>query len=112
MAKYTLANNAARDAELLALLKNSAQYQPPDVAAVLKDVIEAAETVDTARLRREAVAAIEELRRKGPGFHRDVTLWGQVGQGVLAVGCIAAAATGQVELGLPCVVAAECPRRR
>jgi hypothetical protein len=105
MAKYTLANNAARDAQLLEHLKSLAPYQPPEVTPILKDVIEAAETVDSARVRREALASIEELRRKGPGFHRDVTFWGQVGQGVLAAGCIAAAATGQVELGLPCVVA-------
>jgi hypothetical protein len=31
-------------------------------------------------------------------------MWGQVGQGALAVGCIAAAATGHIELGLPCVI--------
>jgi hypothetical protein len=104
MAKYTLANNAARDAKLLALLKSAAVQQPNDVFAILKDVIEAAETVDTARLRREAVASIEELRRKGPGYRRNMSMWGQVGQGALAAGCIAAAATGHVELGLPCVI--------
>jgi hypothetical protein len=27
-----------------------------------------------------------------------------IGQGALALGCIAAAATGQVEFGIPCVV--------
>jgi len=31
-------------------------------------------------------------------------LWGKVGEGALAVGCIAAAAAGQVELGIPCVI--------
>jgi len=27
-----------------------------------------------------------------------------VGQGALAMGCVVAAATGQIELGIPCVV--------
>jgi hypothetical protein len=30
--------------------------------------------------------------------------WGQVGEGALSMGCIVAAATGQIELGIPCVV--------
>lgn len=67
-------------------------------------MIEAAETVDAARLRKKALADIEDLKRKGPGYKRNVSWWGQLGQGALAVGCIAAAATGHVELGLPCVV--------
>jgi hypothetical protein len=29
---------------------------------------------------------------------------GQIGQGALSMGCIVAAATGQIELGLPCVI--------
>jgi hypothetical protein len=67
-------------------------------------VIEAAETVDLARLRKEALASIDELKRKGPGYKRDVSLWGQIGQGALALGCIGAAAAGQIEFGIPCVV--------
>jgi hypothetical protein len=61
--------------------------------------------VDTAKLRREALASIDDLRRKGPGMKRNISLAGQVGQGALALGCIAAAYSGQIELGLPCVVA-------
>ena len=104
MAKYTLASNASRDSELLSMLKRAAKHQPEKVAPILKDVIEAAETVDTTRVRKEALAAIAELQRKGPGYKRDGTFWGQVGQGAIALGCIAAAATGHVELGLPCVI--------
>ncbi len=104
MAKYTLASNAARDAELLALLKRTIKSEPQKVAAVLKEVIEAAESVETTRLRKDALASIEELKRKGPGYKRDVSTWGLVGQGALALGCIAAAATGHIELGLPCVI--------
>jgi hypothetical protein len=104
MAKYTLASNAARDMELIAMLRSARDSQPKETATILTELIEAAETVETARLRRDAMASIDELRRKGPGSRRNVSLWGQVGQGALALGCIAAAATGHVELGLPCVI--------
>lgn len=105
MAKYTLAINAARNPDLLAKLKWVATQEQPDaVKPILGEVIEAAETVETGKLRNEALAAIEDLRRKGPGYKRDISLWGQVGESALALGCIAAAVTGQVEFGLPCVI--------
>jgi hypothetical protein len=104
MAKYTLAANAARDARLLAMLKSVAKDYPKDIKANLDEAIEAAETVDLARLRKEALASIDELKRKGPGYKRDVSLWGQIGEGALALGCIGAAAAGQIEFGIPCVV--------
>ncbi len=72
--------------------------------AILDEVIEAAETMETTRVRKDALAAMEELKRKGPGYKRDMATWGQVGQGALALGCIAAAAAGQVAFGLPCVI--------
>jgi hypothetical protein len=104
MAKYTLAANAAKDAKLLAMLKSVTKYYPKDMQATLTEVTEAAETVDLARLRKDALASIEELKRKGPGYKRDVSMWGQIGEGTLALGCIAAAAAGQIEFGIPCVV--------
>jgi hypothetical protein len=104
MAKFTLASNAAHDIELLAMLKREVSRQPADIEPILKEVIEAAETMELAHMRKAALAAIEDLKRKGPGDKRDMSTWGQVGQGVLAAGCVAAAATGQVEFGLPCVV--------
>jgi hypothetical protein len=104
MAKYTLAANAAKDPRLLAMLRSVAKYYPKETKAELAEVIEAAETVDLAKLRKDALASIEELKRKGPGYKRDVSLWGQIGQGALALGCIGAAAAGQIEFGIPCVV--------
>jgi hypothetical protein len=105
MAKYTLAINASRNPDLLARLKwTSTQEQPEPVKPILKEVIEAAETVETGKLRNEALAAIDDLRRKGPGYKRDLSLWGRVGESALALGCVAAAVTGQVEFGLPCVI--------
>jgi hypothetical protein len=102
MAKYTLASNAGRDPDLLGMLKRANKEQPKNV--VLNEIVEAAETMETARLRKDALASIEELKRKGPGYKRDITTWGQIGQGALALGCIAAATAGQVQFGLPCVI--------
>jgi hypothetical protein len=104
MAKYTLVSNATRSRDLLAMLKRASRHEQKSVVPILNEVIEAAETMDGARVRKESLAAIEELKTKGPGYKREVSLWGKVGQGALAVGCIAAAAVGQVELGLPCVI--------
>lgn len=103
-AKFTLASNAVRDLKLLAMLKSSVKTAPKDSAKVLNDVIETAEDVDTGRMRRESLAAIEELKQKGPNSKREFTSMGSIGQGALSMGCIVAAATGQFELGLPCVI--------
>jgi hypothetical protein len=104
MAKYTLAANASRDARLLAMLKSVAKYYPKDMKKELDEVTLAAETMDLAKLRKDALASIDDLKRKGPGSKRDVSLWGQIGEGALALGCIGAAAAGQIEFGIPCVV--------
>ena len=104
MAKYTLASNASRDPALLAMIKSMQPSEPKEVGSVLKDVIEAADDVDVSRIRREMLASLNNLERKGPQSRRDISLWGQVGEGALAVGCIAAAVAGQVQFGIPCVV--------
>jgi hypothetical protein len=106
MVKYRLARNATHDEVLLAMLKASikAPNQPETTVALLKEVVEAADTVDTASIHKEALAAIEELKRKGPAYKRNVSWWGYIGQSVIAGGCIAAAVAGQVALGIPCVV--------
>ena len=104
MARFTLASNASRDANLLAMLKRADKTGPQQAKPVLKEVIDAAESVETTRLRKDALASIEELQRKGPAYKRDFSNWGLIGQGALALGCIAAAATGQIQFGLPCVI--------
>jgi hypothetical protein len=103
-AKFTLASNAVRDLKLLAMLKWAAKSQPKEVKVVLDDVVNTAETVDTVHMRKESLAAIEELKQKGSATKRELSGWGQVGQGALSMGCVVAAATGQIELGLPCVL--------
>jgi hypothetical protein len=104
MAKYTLASNAAHDHNLLVLLKRETAHAPEDARPIMKEITEAVETMEIAHIRKEALAAIDDLKRKGPGDKRDLSTWGQIGQGALALGCVAAAATGQVEIGVPCVV--------
>jgi hypothetical protein len=103
-AKFTLASNAVRDLNLLAMLKWSVKHQPKETAKVLNEVIVTAEDVDTPDMRKQSLAAIEELKQKGPNSKRELTTAGQIGQGALAIGCIAAAAAGQIELGIPCVI--------
>ena len=103
-AKFTLASNAVRDLTLLGMLRYAAKHESKEVVAVLNGVIETAEDVDTARMRKELLAAIEELKQKGPNSKRELTGWGQVGEGALSMGCVVAAATGQIELGIPCVI--------
>lgn len=104
MAKFTLASNAAHDAALLAMLRREVHHQPIDVQPMVNEIVEAVDTMEITHLRKMALAAIEDFKRKGPGYKRDISTWGQVGQGALALGCVAAAATGQVAFGLPCVV--------
>jgi hypothetical protein len=106
LAKYTLASNAMHDPRLLAMLKASrkARDESKETTAALDEVIDAAETVDTARIRKQVLATMDELRSKGPAFKRDVSWWGFLGESVIAGGCLAAATAGMVVLGLPCVV--------
>jgi hypothetical protein len=104
MAKFTLAANAAYDVSLLELLKRQDTRHSDEVRPILREVIEAAEIVDTGRIRKEALASVDELRKKGPGYKRDIAWWGTAGQTVISAGCMGAALTGQVEFGIPCVV--------
>jgi hypothetical protein len=104
MAKYTLASNASRDPALLAMIKSMQPSQPENLQKILKEVIEAADDVDVSRVRREMLASLDTLRAKGSETRRNISWWGQVGEGALAAGCIAAAVAGQVQIGIPCVV--------
>lgn len=104
MAKWTLATNASREKELLDLLAEEMNTQPASVRKPLREVIEAAETFETGKIKKDAMAAIEELRTKGSQKSRDYAWWGQAGQTALALGCVGAAAGGLVVMGIPCVV--------
>ncbi len=104
MAKWTLANNIQQDPRLLAFVKGRLGALTKDNAAELREVITAAETFETAAIRKQAMASLDELRRKGPENARNVSWWGQAGQTALAFGCIVASALGQAQVGIPCVI--------
>jgi hypothetical protein len=104
MVKWTLAQNASRDPELLGYLKTSLPHQPDEVEVSLKDIIESCETFELAHIRKDALDSIEVLKTKGPEANRDFAWWGQAGQTAFALGCVAAGAMGQVYAGIPCVV--------
>jgi hypothetical protein len=104
MAKLTLATNASRDKELLDMLKGAMAHEGKETRAVLQEVIDAAETFEFAKVRKDAVAAIDTLKMKGPASTRNFQWWGQAGQTALALGCIVAGALGHVEVGIPCIV--------
>lgn len=104
MAKWTLANNAQQDKDLLDHLQRELNRQPKEIVRELREVIEAAETFETSKLRKDAVASIEELRRKGPQSARSFSYWGQAGQTVLALGCVVASVAGHPEIGIPCII--------
>jgi hypothetical protein len=104
MAKYTLAENASRDSVLLATIKAIRASEPKDVQPVLDQVIEAADDVDVSRVRSEMLASLDDLKRKGSATKRNVTLWGQIGEGAIAAGCIGLAVASVGAAGIPCVV--------
>ena len=105
MAKFTLADNGAKSVRLLSHLRQLQPGQPKKTAAALSDVVRAAETVDTGYLRKNALASIEELKKRGPDSFRKMAWWGQVGEGAIALGCLGAAVSGAgAAVGIPCVV--------
>jgi len=104
MVKWTLAQNASRDPELLGYLKTSLPHQPEPVEVPLKDIIESCETFELAHIRKAALDSIDELKTKGSENSRNFSWWGQAGQTAFALGCVAAGAMGQVYAGIPCVV--------
>jgi hypothetical protein len=104
MARYTLASYAVRDAGLREFLRSELAAQPPTIKAPLGEVIEAADTVQLGAVRKDALAAVEELKAKGSDARRNLDFWGQVGVGAVALGCVSAAALGQVAIGIPCVI--------
>ncbi len=105
MAKWTLATNASNDVELRRMLKSALASQPASDQKILTEVIAAAETGETAKIRKDALLAIDKLKLKGPENTRTTAWWGQAGQMALSFGCIAASALGATAaIGIPCVI--------
>jgi hypothetical protein len=104
MARYTLASYAVRDQGLREYLRGELANAQAPVKVPLGEVIEAADTVQLAALRKDALAAVDELKIKGSDSRRNLDFWGEVGVGAVALGCVSAAALGQVAVGIPCVI--------
>ncbi len=104
MAKWTLASNALREKDLLDMLKLALRHEPKKNQVIIREVIEAAETYETAKIRKDAIAAIEQLKARGPLSTRNTAWWGQAGQTALAFGCVVGSALGNAAIGVPCVV--------
>ena len=104
MARYTLASYAVRDANLREFLRSELPNQPEAIKVPLAEAIQAADTVQLGAVRKDALAAVEELKTKGSDARRNLDFWGQVGVGAIALGCVSAAALGQIEVGIPCVI--------
>jgi hypothetical protein len=103
-AKYTLANNAARYPDILALIKEMESFQGSEIRPILADVVHAAETTDTAGIRKAQLAMVDKLKSKGPGYQRDMKVWGYVAQGAIGVTCVVLATISLSAAGLPCVI--------
>jgi hypothetical protein len=104
MARYTLASYAVRDTALREYLRSELKVQPDNVKLPLTEVVEAADTVQLGAVRKDALAAVDELKAKGSDSRRNLDFWGQVGVGAVALGCVSAAALGAVAVGIPCVI--------
>jgi hypothetical protein len=104
MARYTLASYAVRDASLREFLRSELPGQPEAIKVPLAEAVQAADTVQLGAVRKDALAAVEELKTKGSDARRNLDFWGQVGVGAIALGCVSAAALGQIEVGIPCVI--------
>ncbi len=104
MAKWTLASNAAKNQGLLELYKSESAVAPVKVSKPLKEVIDAVELAETGRIKKQALAAIDELKTKGPASRRTAAWGTELGATAIAVGCVVAGVTGHAELGIPCVV--------
>jgi hypothetical protein len=104
LARYTLASYGIRDASLRDYLRSELAAQPASIRGPLAEVVEAADTVEIGALRKDALAAVDELKIKGSDSRRNLDFWGQLGVGAVALGCVSAAALGQVAVGIPCVI--------
>jgi hypothetical protein len=104
MAKWTLASNASRDQAVLDLCYVEVKHRPESIAKPLQEVIDAVEIAETGKIRKDAMAAIEELKQKGPETARTINWATQLGATAIALGCVVAGVTGHAELGVPCVV--------
>ncbi len=99
-AKFTLASNAVRDQDCSRCSRGGPR---PARAAAKPERRDGDRRESTPCTCARSLAAIESSSRR-PQLQARTQRLGQIGQGALSMGCIVAAVTGQIELGIPCVV--------
>lgn len=105
MAKWTLASNAMRDKRLLDWLREAGAGRSKEIQVQLREVVVATESFEVSKLRRDALAAIEDVKRRGPQAKGSAwTTAVGAAPTVIGLACVAASVAGQVALGIPCVV--------
>ena len=104
MAKWTLASNASRDKALLDLCRQELEVIARNKRAPLNDVVTAAQSFRTGKIRKDALAAIESLKRHPSKSNAKWYSAANIGSTALALGCVVAGVTGHAELGVPCVI--------
>lgn len=103
-AKWTLASYAERDRDLIGLYRAEYENQPPEVAAHLKDVIEAAELFEAESIRKEQYGAVEDAQKRQLTAEAGMSKGMTAGSIAIATGCVAATALGQAQIAVPCVI--------
>lgn len=102
-AKWTLVTHAERDRELIDYYRLQIHNNDERVQQKLREVIAAAETFESERVRKEEMEAIERIRQRypeGATFTRATTL----GSVAIATGCVAATAAGAAAIAVPCII--------
>ena len=103
-AKWTLASYAERDRDLIDLYRAEYTNQSPEVAAHLKDVIEAAELFEAEKIRKGQYGAIEDAQKRQLTAEAGMSKGMTAGSIAIATGCVAATALGQAQIAVPCVI--------
>lgn len=102
-AKWTLVSHAERDRHLIDFYKVQYDHHSAEIGPKLTQVIAASEAFESERVRKEELAAIEDIRRRNPegaGFNRATT----AGSVAIATGCVAATAAGAAAIAVPCII--------
>jgi hypothetical protein len=89
---------------LIALYRAESQRQPEEIAEPLKDVIKAAESFESEKIRKDQFGAIESAQRQQLTNEAGMTTRATAGSIAIATGCVAASALGQAYIALPCVI--------
>lgn len=104
MAKWTLASNAERDRDLIGLYKVELESSSETVRPVLQEVINSAERFEADELRKDALAAIQEVKRRNPEGKAPWSTASYAGSLAISTACVIAGATGHAEIAAPCII--------